>query len=162
MTRFIETEEGWVNLATIGTITRHGRRAANITESWYLARPIEGGSAYKLRGNFDPRIDLAPVVPAGYPVHVAVIDVLSTHDEPPTSDDVIVEFHLVLAWRIVGGEAEPILAENVEGHGSTVAIPQGENLWHLPYDRSGVTLDSIKAELLADAQGRWKPRDTAA
>lgn len=162
MTQFIKTEEGWINLATIGSITRHAKPKSAGGGSTYLAGPIKGGAAYTLSYGFDPDRDLAPIVPAGYPLHVAVIDVCHTDDKPPTIEDVIVEFHLVLAWRIVHGEAEPVLAENPEPHGATVAIPLGENLWHLPYDRSGVTLESIRQELLEAARNRWKPRSSAA
>ncbi len=153
MTKFLQHVTGnWINTAAI---CRINRRNGPIDDYW--ATGMNGEVLGELIG-FNPDHDLADYIPAGYPLKVAVVTVMRNYDDdersPPTADDVVTEFHFVIAWRIEWYAASPVLAVRPTPD-SLIAIPMDDNLWTLPGDSSGLTIEQVKEEALRIAVRSW-------
>jgi hypothetical protein len=150
VTRFLETDKGWVNVAHITRITE---RHADDCSSATLYGPT--GEVLGRIGQMTTDIDdlTAPIVPAAAGQFAKIIYVWS-HIRRPTEQDVWVDEQPIVAWSLrTFGDREPILPEEISNGTVLICLPGGKLLEpdHARFD----DIAEAKQHLLDRAQAEW-------
>lgn len=155
MPRFIQTNEGWVNLDCVGRITKN--RGDQPTVSLFAPDGTPCGKAWI--GDVELDEELATIIPATIPV-TAYVFYVEHSDTRPTEDNIWVETHNVIAWRIYSARMPPVpvLVDTVSG---TVMILRPDGAVDDIYNAQYKDLAAAKASVLLEAQQSWDGRASA-
>jgi len=145
--RFVETRNGLVNLDHVATITRREEMRPRSGELTVYSLRDTAGRSLGETSDFYPDDLLVTVVPAavGAFVHVVL----------EYGNEVQIDQVSVVAWKIRGEDAEPILTDTPTSN-QTVLIPQPDGKITFPYDRTFDSLDEARQYFQARAADKDK------
>jgi hypothetical protein len=146
--RFIETDDGWVNLRYVRLIRRlKGGRAVAFTEY---------GERYEMFAPGDHLLELACAVVPARPDDYGVAIYVTPESGEPVDADLWVEQMPIVAWRIpASGDALPVFAEAPAGE-VLLVLPRARGGFIAPDDQSFDTLEQAKAEALSRAVASYR------
>jgi len=157
MTRFIETDSGWVNLGHVATV---GKRQRTARREELVFRNIDGRELDTLGWPNALNVEqlTAPVIPAAVGAVAVVIGIYPEgFDDRPTDGDVMAERVPIVGWRITADGAEPVLI-NPASASETVLIEAPDGQIHSFGEGTYANLDEAKRNILRRTQDRWEQR----
>jgi hypothetical protein len=159
MPRFVETEDGWVNLAHIQTIKPAYSKQQDVYRYVLAGARGGAGSVHSVRSPvpIDWTLEAAEIIPAAPGLKATVLRLLVLEDEDrPEEDDIDVYEQPIIGWRIIGSEdnPQPILPDAAVGRNTVlVNLPDGGLFDSL--GRIWNNLDEGKRFVLKCGQGEW-------
>jgi hypothetical protein len=161
VSRFVETDEGDINLAAVATAIRSYRKTL-AGETYAVLALLDARGKLLGEIGFADAIDLeamtAPAVPAAAGAVAAVLHAMAADDSPDgCPSEVYVEQLPVCAWRVLPGRAIPVLPEETPAS-ATILLLTPEGRWLEPGGSTFGTLVEAQVSVLERAQSEWRRR----
>jgi hypothetical protein len=150
MSKFISTDEGWVNLSHVAVV----RERHYVGQKPFLIFEAPDGRSLGRATNPDQDVEtlLAEIWPAASGAVALVVWTYSDADCRP--DSVRSQLVPITGWRLTCGTPEPVLPEEADGNThALIELPDGRYL-----EQEGATYSDVaeaEAHILADEQSLW-------